>query len=202
MGRVDQTEKRSIGMEPDINFFNLWLFYVLAYAIALPMQVWANHKRGESFDDPEFLFGDRKIFPIALIWLISGFVISLFVPLHFGPLFFFGLIVYIAGMIIVGFTFYSWANHRGLVTGGIYRYSRNPGYVGWTFVIFGLCIMGWSISPWSILFLIYAILTLSYFHWTVSLEEAFLANKYGDPYRAYLRDTPRYFGIPKRENGL
>ena len=188
-------------MNLGISLYNLWLFYVLAYAIALPMQSWANNKRGEPFDDPEFLFRGNKIFAIAMIWLIGGFIISLFVPLEFGSLFYLGLFTYIGGMIIVVFMYYSFAHNRGLVTTGIQRYSRNPGYVGWTFVIFGLCLMGWSASIWSVLFLVYFILTIPYFHWTVRLEEEFLADKYDDSYREYLRNTPRYIGVPKGEPG-
>jgi protein-S-isoprenylcysteine O-methyltransferase Ste14 len=184
-----------------IRLHNLWLFYVIAYAIAFPAQMWANNKRGAPFDDPEFLFQGRRIFTIAMVWLIGGFIISIFVPVEFGTLFYLGMFFYFGGMIIVGFTFYSFAHNRGLVTTGIHRYSRNPGYVGWTVVIFGLCLMGWSSSFWSILFLIYFIITPPYFHWTVLLEEEFLANKYGDSYREYLRSTPRYLGVPKGERG-
>jgi protein-S-isoprenylcysteine O-methyltransferase Ste14 len=182
-----------------IRLDNLWVFYVLAYAIALPIQSWANNKRGEPFDDPEFLFRGKKIFAIAMIWLIGGLVISLFVPIEFGTLFILGLFFYIIGLIIVGSTFYSFANNRGLVTTGIHRNSRNPGYVGWTFVIFGMSLIGWSSSIRSILFLVYFILTIPYFHWTVLLEEAFLVEKYGDRYREYHDSTPRYFGFQQGE---
>ena len=185
-------------MNTEIAAQNLWLFYVLAYAIALPMQTWANKRRGQPFDDPEFLFRGKFIFPLAMLWLIGGFVISLLVPLVSGVLFIVGLCFYIGGLTFVGFTFYSFAHHRGLVTTGIHRYSRNPGYVGWILVLLGLTLMGWSRSIWSIVFLIYLIVTILYFHWTVLLEERFLANKYGDSYREYLRNTSRYFGVSKR----
>jgi protein-S-isoprenylcysteine O-methyltransferase Ste14 len=177
---------------------NLWLPYVLAYAIALPIQTWANKKRGQPFDDPEFLFRRKSIFLLAMLWLIGGFVISCFVPLVFGTLFIVGLCFYIGGMVVAGFTFHSFAYHRGLVTTGIHRYSRNPGYVGWLFVLFGLTLMGWSATIISMLFWAYCILTMPYFHWTVLLEEDFLATKYGDSYREYLRSSPRYFGLSKR----
>jgi protein-S-isoprenylcysteine O-methyltransferase Ste14 len=181
-----------------VSLYNLWVFYLLAYAVAFPLQMMANNKRGEPFDDPEFLFHGKKIFTIAMIWLVSGFIFSLFVPVELGPPFYFGLFCYVGGMIIVGYTFNSFANNRGLVTVGIHLYSRNPGYVGWTFVIFGMCLMGWFTSIWSILFLLYFVVTLPYFHWTVLLEERFLANKYGDAYREYLRSSARYFGIRKK----
>ena len=184
-------------MFPSISLYNLWLFYVIAYAVAYPMQIWANNKRGEPFDDPDFLFRGNKIFVVAMVWLIGGLIISLFVPVDFGSWFYAGLVFYIGGIIIGGAALYSFAHNQGLVTSGIQQYSRNPVYVGWTFVIFGMCLIGWSASVWSFFFLVYFLLTIPYFHWTVLLEEKFLANKYGDSYREYLRSTPRYFGYPK-----
>ena len=147
-------------------------------------------------DDPEFLFHTRGIFPLALLWLFSGLAISLFVPLVFGGLFILGLCFYIGGIAVTSLTYYSFAHNPGLVRSGIHRYSRNPGYVGWLLVIFGLTLMGWSVSIGSILFLIYFLLSLPYLHWTVLLEERFLTKKYGDSYREYLRETSRYFGVP------
>jgi protein-S-isoprenylcysteine O-methyltransferase Ste14 len=98
----------------------------------------------------------------------------------------------------VGFTLYSFAHYRGLVATGIHRYSRNPEYVEWVLVLLGLTLMGWSGSIWSILFLTYFIVAIPYFHWTVLLEERFLANKYGMSYREYLRNTSMYIGVSKR----
>ena len=176
--------------------YNLWLFYIIGYVIAYSLQVWANKKRGEPFDDPEFLFSDKKIVVIAMVWLIGGFIISLFVPVDFGFLFYIGLSFYIMGIIIGGFAMYSFAHSRGLTMTRIHRFSRNPVYVGWTIFYLGLTLMGWSESVWSIIFLIYFVITIPYFHWTVLLEETFLSNKYGDPYREYLKKTPRYLGLP------
>ena len=134
----------------------------------------------------------------AMIWLIGGFLISLFVPVNFGFSFYLGLFLAIIGLIIVGFTFYSFAHKSGLTTTKIYRYSRNPNYIGWTFFMGGLSLIGWSESGWSIIFLIYFIITVGYLHWTVLLEEAFLATKYGDSYQEYRKKTPRYLGIPRK----
>ena len=180
------------------NAINLWIFYVAGYAIAYSLQIWANRKRGEPFDDPEFLFQGKKIIVPALLWLIGGFIISLFVPVNFGFLFNLGLFFAIVGLLIGGFAMYSFAHERGLTTTKIHRYSRNPVYVGWTFFIGGLSLIGWSESVWSIIFLIYFIITLPYFHWTVLLEEAFLTTKYGESYQEYRKKTPRYLGIPKK----
>lgn len=182
-----------------IKVLNLWLFYVVGYVVALSIQEWANKKRGEPFDDPEFLFKDKKIFIIAMIWLFGGLTISLFVPVDFGILFYIGIFFYIVGFVIVVLTFYSFAIHKGLSTKGIHRYSRNPGYVGWSIFYLGLTFMGFSTSIWSILFIAYFVITIFYFHSTVLLEEKFLITKYGEPYQEYVSVTPRYFGFQKKK---
>jgi protein-S-isoprenylcysteine O-methyltransferase Ste14 len=66
----------------------------------------------------------------------------------------------------------------------------------------GLALIGWSESIWSIIFLIYFIITMPYFHWTVLLEENFLKKKYGDAYQQYLKTTPRYLGRPKKKETI
>jgi protein-S-isoprenylcysteine O-methyltransferase Ste14 len=176
---------------------NLWVFYIGGYIIAYSIQTWANRKRGEPFDDPEFLFAGKKVVAGALTWILSGFVISIFVPVIFGILFYVGFSIAIGGMVIGGLALYSFAHNSGLTTTRIHRYSRNPIYVGWTIFFLGLTLIGWTDSIWSILFLLYLIVTIPYLHWTVLLEEAFLVNKYGDSYREYLNKTPRYFGLPE-----
>jgi protein-S-isoprenylcysteine O-methyltransferase Ste14 len=176
---------------------NLWIFYLVGYIIAYSIQLWANRKRGEPFDDPEFLFQGKKIVGAALIWIIGGFIISIFVPVDFGVLFYVGFSIAIMGMVIGGLALYSFAHNAGLTTSRIHRYSRNPIYVGWTIFFLGLTLIGWSESLWSIVFLLYLIVTIPYLHWTVLLEEAFLANKYGDSYAEYQKKTPRYLGLPR-----
>jgi protein-S-isoprenylcysteine O-methyltransferase Ste14 len=180
------------------NFINLWLFYVAGYAIAYPLRMWAEKKRGEPFEDPELASQKRILIP-ATIWIIGGFVISLFVPINIGILFYLGVIFSIIGLIIVGMAFYSFANQSGLTTIGIQHYTRNPNYIGWIIFFLGLTLIGWSESIWSILFLIYLIITIFLLHWFVLQEEDFLANKYGESYQEYLKKTPRYVGIPKKK---
>ena len=181
---------------------NLWIFYGISYIIAYSTQVWANRKRGEPFDDPEFLFADKKIVVIAMIWLFGGLAISIFVPVNFGVLFFIGFPIFVVGLVIGELALFSFAYHKGLTTSRIHHYSRNPIYVGTTIMYLGLTLMGWTESVWSIIFLIYFIITIPYFHWTVLLEEKFLIKKYGDTYKEYLKNTPRYLGIPRKSDHI
>ena len=177
-------------------FFNLWLFYIGGYAIVYPLRLWAEKKRGSPFEDPE-LTSQRRVMIPAAIWMLSGLIISILVPIDFGLLFYPGLAIAIVGLILVGIVFYSFAKQPGLATSGIQRYSRNPNYIGWTIYFLGLTVIGWNGSVWSILFLCYLIYTAIYLHSNVLQEEVFLANKYGNSYTEYMERTPRYFGIPK-----
>jgi hypothetical protein len=97
----------------------LWVFYVLVFDTALPVQTWANDKRGEPYNDPEFLFRDELKISITMTLLIGGLVISLFMPIELGSTFVLGIFFYLIGLIIVVATLNSFAQNRGLVTTGI-----------------------------------------------------------------------------------
>lgn len=182
-----------------IGVWNLWLFFVLGYGLIWASMGWANRKRRKPIEDPElYKFHGKTMVVIHWMWFIPVFLVSLFVPVSFGFLFWIGLLLFIIGIILNLISMYSFAQFTGGVnTTGIYHYSRNPMYVGGFFFFLGLCLMGWSISVWSVIFLILFILSIPYSHWTVLLEESFLEDKYGDSYREYVNKTPRYIGRQK-----
>ncbi len=181
-----------------IAFLNLWLFYVGGYVFAYPFRMWAEKKRGEPFEDPELLAHKDVLIP-SLIWIFGGLIVSLFVPIYIGILFYIGLFVVVVGLVFVGIAFYSFSQSSGLVTLKIHEFSRNPNYIGWIIFMGGLTLISGLNSLWSYIFLGYFIYTIINLHWTILQEEKFLANKYGDPYREYLKKTPRYFKFKIRK---
>jgi protein-S-isoprenylcysteine O-methyltransferase Ste14 len=83
-----------------------------------------------------------------------------------------------------------WAPPRTLVTSGLYRYSRNPMYVG---VLLILC--GWAVGLWSWPLAIYAAGVAVAVHVRVLLhEEPFLARTHPEAWAAYRSRVPRWFG--------
>jgi protein-S-isoprenylcysteine O-methyltransferase Ste14 len=80
-----------------------------------------------------------------------------------------------------------------LVTGGIYRWSRNPQTVGWTLVLLGLGL--WRRS--AMVLLLGAAFWVS-FRLYLPLEEELLGRLFGGAYRRYRGATHRYFGPPRR----
>jgi len=82
---------------------------------------------------------------------------------------------------------------KQLVARGLYRYSRNPMYVGVLAFIAAQAV--WFRSPWTAL---YALLLFGLFHGFVVLyEEPTLSRSFGEGYRRYLASVPRWLGRPR-----
>lgn len=77
---------------------------------------------------------------------------------------------------------------RQLVTGGPYRWSRNPMFVGLLAVI-----LGWAVLYASLTVLGYGVLAAVAFHlFVVMREEPVLFRKFGAPYEAFRARVPRW----------
>lgn len=83
-----------------------------------------------------------------------------------------------------------WDPPRRLVREGLYRYSRNPMYVGVLLVL-----SGWAIA-WPVARLwIYAGAIAVAFHIRILVaEEPWLAATFGDEWTSYKRSVPRWLG--------
>jgi protein-S-isoprenylcysteine O-methyltransferase Ste14 len=81
-----------------------------------------------------------------------------------------------------------WKPTSALVTGGIFRYLRNPMYVGMTGFLIGLAIA--LASDWMLVMSVVLALTIHF--GVVTREERYLDAKFGDAYRAYRARVPRY----------
>ncbi|HEX3032872.1 MAG TPA: isoprenylcysteine carboxylmethyltransferase family protein [Bacillota bacterium] len=77
-----------------------------------------------------------------------------------------------------------------LITYGIYRYSRNPAFVG-----FDLMFMGLFLTYPNILTLIVAFTNVIGLHLLIMQEEKHLKSMFGNAYLEYMQKTPRYFGL-------
>lgn len=74
-----------------------------------------------------------------------------------------------------------------IVSTGPYSISRNPLYVFSYFGAFGVGAQTGSVTM-GVLFVLIAVLV---FHFTIKQEEAWLEAEFGEPYRAYMARTPR-----------
>ncbi len=180
---------------------NLWIFACIGYALIWIGMIWANRKRGAPIEDPEiYSFSDRKFMTVTVMLpTVALFIAAIFIPLSDGVLFRCGFIIFASGIIINLVSMYSFArNTDGLNRGGIYRFSRNPMYIGGFLFIVGLNLMGWRVSAINSVFCILSLIWVAATHRTVLQEESFLEYRYGDTFTAYRHAVPRYLGIPKR----
>jgi protein-S-isoprenylcysteine O-methyltransferase Ste14 len=77
---------------------------------------------------------------------------------------------------------------RVLVTTGIYRWTRNPIYLGFLLVYGGIGVA--AQSPWTLIFTLPLAITVRY--GVVAREEAYLERRFGDAYLNYKRRVRRW----------
>jgi protein-S-isoprenylcysteine O-methyltransferase Ste14 len=83
---------------------------------------------------------------------------------------------------------------RSLVTSGLYRFTRNPMYVGVVTAIFGQAL--WFHSRDAVY---YGIAMVLAFHVAILIyEEPRLTRVFGQQYLDYKRTVPRWLGLPRR----
>lgn len=75
-----------------------------------------------------------------------------------------------------------------LATSGIYRWTRNPLYTGGTLVMLGIAFV--FAVDWLVLLIVPSMFILHF--GVVRREEQYLERKFGDQYRQYKLQVPRY----------
>ena len=80
-------------------------------------------------------------------------------------------------------------DHTELVTSGIYRFSRNPAFLGFDLMYIGMMLMYCNLL--MVPLTVFAIVML---HLQILQEERYLDETFGEAYREYKRHTFRYLG--------
>jgi len=117
----------------------------------------------------------------------------IFTPLRTGSLFLYvGLAIYLLGFSVVMVSLFEYrrAEVDRLVTHGIYRVSRNPQWIGLVLVFVGTAM---AVATW-LQFALLAIVVMAY-HFQILLEEEICLRLYGEEYKAYTEEVPRYVGF-------
>lgn len=81
-------------------------------------------------------------------------------------------------------------SNDSLITNGIYKFSRNPAFLGFDLTYIGMCFV--FSNPVIILF---AIILIWMFDNQIIMEEEYLERKYKEQYVEYKKHTKRYFII-------
>ena len=148
---------------------------------------------------------------VLVFTLVAPFVVSIVVPgiLLDGarPVAAQGLIVSVVGAVIYAWTAWNFATTgRGtpapldppktVVAVGLYRWVRNPMYIGVLLII-----LGQAIAYGSLTLLVYAAVMWLVVHaFVVLYEEPDLRQRFGESYESYLRAVPRWVPRPPRSS--
>lgn len=138
---------------------------------------------------------------IFSVSLIVGLLIGFFVPIPLLPgatRFFLGPVLILLGVFCIvrsikdiegaGTTYDPYEQSTALVTVGVYRYSRNPGYLGLAIAQFGLAVV--FNTAWVLVTGVIAIFVTTRF--VIRLEERKLTDKFGVPYQQYQDKVRRW----------
>jgi len=87
-----------------------------------------------------------------------------------------------------GTTVYTFDEPGRLVTGGVYRISRHPMYLGLALILLGAALLFGTVSP---LVLAGAFVVVAD-RWYIAFEERAMASKFGDAYRDYAARVRRW----------
>jgi protein-S-isoprenylcysteine O-methyltransferase Ste14 len=139
--------------------------------------------------------------PLSLLLFSQGFL-----TVEIGSYRFFGLFPIVLGAVIALWTTLSLAlvgkgtpapfdPSKRLVTEGLFKYVRNPMYLGAVIVM-----VGEAVLTQSLVVLLLAVVMWMFFHvFVVYYEEPDLGKRFGQAYEEYIRTVPRWFPrIPKK----
>lgn len=185
----------------------LGILILLAFYSAYFLKVYSQHKKGIHTDQigkgktgfVRFVEVTMKIASILapVVELISLFLNTSFFPQWVRWIGFLsgitGVSVFILSMLTMRDnwkTGVSRTDHTSLITTGIYRFSRNPAFLGFDLVYFGFLLM--FFNRYLLLSTFFAALMLHL--QIVNVEEDFLLETFGDAYLSYRKSVHRYIG--------
>ena len=144
--------------------------------------------------------GELVLLPLAVVlWDVGP-------RLELGPARYAGAVPLLAGLLIILRCFADFVRHgrgtpapydppRELVIRGLYRYVRNPQYVGVVLVVIGEALLTERLA----LFGYAALLAIGYHLFVRFYEEPTLSRLFGEPYARYRKAVPRW--LPRRPAG-
>jgi protein-S-isoprenylcysteine O-methyltransferase Ste14 len=129
--------------------------------------------------------------------MVISWVYAVFLPLQLDTVWLYsGLIICLFGMVFTSVAIFNFATSlkEQVITKGLYRFTRNPSYVGMILMQVGL---GIACSSW--LYLLLAVAMMILLNANLSAEERYCLYRFRDDYLKYKNRTPRWIGIPKSE---
>jgi protein-S-isoprenylcysteine O-methyltransferase Ste14 len=179
----------------ELGLWNAWILVIPILIISFSdMRATASRESGKAGDFKLTRKENRLTYAVFLPMVVS-WVYAVFLPLQLGTVWLYsGLIICLFGMIFTSVAILNFATSPKdkVITEGLYRFTRNPTYIGIILMQIGL---GIACSSWLYLLLTVALIIL--LNANLSAEERYCLYRFGDDYRKYKNITPRWIGIPK-----
>ena len=181
----------------ELGLWNAWILIIPILIISFSdMRATASRESGKAGDFKLTRKENRLTYAVFLPMVVSWFY-AIFLPLQLGTVWLYsGLIICLFGMIFtsVAILNFSTSPKDKVITKGLYRFTRNPTYIGIILMQIGL---GIACSSW--LYLLLTVVLIILLNANLSAEERYCLYRYGDDYLKYKNKTPRWIGIPKSE---
>lgn len=181
----------------ELGLWNGWILLIPILIIAFSdMGATASRESGKE-GDFQLTQKENRIANAVFLTMVISWGYSVFLPLQLGTLWLYiGLIICLFGMVFTSVAILNFATSPKdkVVTKGLYRFTRNPTYIGIILMQTGL---GISCTSW--LFLLLTLVLLGMFNNVLPMEERYCLYRFGDDYLKYKSVTPRWLGTLKSE---
>ena len=180
-----------------LGLWNAWILVIpMLITFFFDVRVTAARESGKA-GDFKLTKRENMLMNAVFLPMIVSFVYAIFLPLQLGTIWLYsGLLVFLFGMVFTIVTVMNFASSPKdeVITKGLYRFSRNPMYIGLLLMQFGV---GIACSSW--LYLLLTVVLMILLNAVLPSEERYCLYRYGDDYRKYVNSTPRWIGIPKSQ---
>jgi protein-S-isoprenylcysteine O-methyltransferase Ste14 len=179
----------------ELGLWNAWILVVpMLFVLFSDMRATAARESGKE-GDFKLTRKEKRIINVIFLPMIISWGYSVFLPLQLGTAWLYGgLVVFLFGIVFTIVAILNFANSPKdkVITKGLYRFTRNPAYVGIILMHIGV---GIACSSWLLLLLVAVLVIL--LNANLPAEERYCLYRFGDEYQKYKNRTPRWIGIPK-----
>ena len=179
----------------ELGLWNAWILVIPIIIISFSdMGATASRESGKA-GDFQLTRKENRLSNAFFIPLVISWVYAIFLPLQLGTVWLYvGLIICLFGMVftITAILNFATSPKDKVITTGLYRFTRNPTFIGMILMHSGL---GIACTSWVYILLVVVMMIM--FNALSPVEERFCLYLYGNEYQEYKDKTPRWIGIPK-----
>lgn len=176
----------------NLGWLNGWILLAFEFLIqGSLLMIFPKAVVSRLFDRSGWTQKQRFFIVIGKVFSLICLVLIVLTPLKMSSwLFPFGLALYILGLVGLVVSMFNFINTPSdqPVTQGLYRISRHPQIVSLFFIFLGI---SFAVGSWIVLIML--IISKLFQHFSILAEEEVCLQAYGDSYRNFMEEVPRYF---------